>query len=250
MHRAPLSLAEDRTKVPFTSARLLFIVAAVSAIRTPPRFATPRRATRLLRCVEVICWAGGLAACLFFALAKADSVIGSREDLVKFAQQLEAPDQALWSAARIRDYRTALATPMGAPVAVLTIPAVNLQVPVYSHATELSLNRGTGLIEGMALPDRGGNVGIAGHRDGFFRVLKDIHKGDLIEVRTRLRLHRYRVTLIEIVDQSDAHPLADTELPAVTLVTCYPFYYLGNAPQRFIVSATYEWSSTHPPGST
>ena len=126
---------------------------------------------------------------------------------------------------------------------MLRIPSLNLEVPVFEHDDELSLNRGAGLIAGMGLPDRGGNVGIAGHRDGYFRVLKDIKVGDLIEIRTRIKLHRYRVTSIDIVDETDNRRLADTELPAVTLVTCYPFYFLGNAPQRFIVAGSYEWSN-------
>ncbi len=141
--------------------------------------------------------------------------------------------------------------PIDAPVAVLRVPAVKLDVPVYRHANELSLNRGAALIAGMSPPDRGGNTGIAGHRDGFFRVLKDVHAGDLIEIRTHFELHRYRVTAIEIVEESDTHPLADTSFPAVTLVTCYPFYYLGSAPQRFIVRGTYEGSpETAIPGRT
>ena len=95
----------------------------------------------------------------------------------------------------------------------------------------------------MGTPDTGGNVGIAGHRDGFFRVLKDIKVGDVIEVRTRIKMHRYRVTSIDIVDKTDKRLLADTDEPGVTLVTCYPFYFLGNAPQRYIVAATYVWPS-------
>ena len=142
----------------------------------------------------------------------------------------------------MRDYQTAQQAP-GWPVAVLTVPSLKLEVPVFDSDDELSLNRGAGLVAGMGTPDQGGNVGIAGHRDGFFRVLKDIKVGDLIEIRTRIKLHRYRVTSIDIVDKTDKRLLADTELPSVTLVTCYPFYYLGNAPQRYIVAATYEWPS-------
>jgi LPXTG-site transpeptidase (sortase) family protein len=114
---------------------------------------------------------------------------------------------------------------------------------VFEQDDELSLNRGAGLVAGMGTPDQGGNVGIAGHRDGFFRPLKDIKVGDLIEVRTRIKVHRYRVKSIDIVDAADKRLLGDTELPSITLVTCYPFYYIGNAPQRFIVAGEYQWSS-------
>ena len=198
---------------------------------------------RVLRWSEAACWIAGALLCSLFALAQADSALGSTRALQDFADSLTAPDQTLWSAGRVRDYQAALNAPAGTPIAVLKVPSLKLEVPVFETDDEISLNRGAGLIAGMGQPDQGGNVGIAGHRDGFFRVLKDIKVGDLIEIRTRIKLHRYRVTSIDIVDASDARRLSDTELPSVTLVTCYPFYYLGNAPQRFIVAGTYEWSS-------
>jgi sortase A len=198
--------------------------------------------------IEASCWIAGSVLCGAFLLARADSELGKKQGLDEFAAQLHAPDQALWSSARVTDYQAAVQLPVDAPVAILSVPALALQVPVYPHSNDLSLNRGTALIDGMAAtPDSGGNLGIAGHRDGFFRALKDIRLGDVIEVRTRLKLHLYRVASIRIVDVGDVQLLADTEDPSVTLVTCYPFYYVGRAPQRFVVSATYEWG---PPGST
>lgn len=203
--------------------------------------------TRVRSVIEVSCWIAGAVLCAAFILARADSELGKMRGLDEFAAQLRAPDQALWSPARVTDYRATLRLPVDAPVAILSVPALELQVPVYPHSNDLSLNRGAALIDGMAAPDSGGNLGIAGHRDGFFRVLKDIRLGDLIEVHTRLKLHRYRVTSIRIVDVGDVQLLADTEDPSVTLVTCYPFYYVGRAPQRFVVSAMYDWM---PSGST
>ena len=200
------------------------------------------RTKRLLRWSEAAAWIGGALLCSLFALAQADRAVGSTNALEAFAASLTPPDQSLWAETRVRDYQAAQAAP-GQAVAVLTVPSLKLQVPVFESDDEISLNRGAGLVAGMGKPDQGGNAGIAGHRDGFFRVLKDIKIGDVIEVRTRIKLHRYRVSSIEIVDASDKRLLADTELPSVTLVTCYPFYYLGNAPQRFIVAATYEWPS-------
>jgi LPXTG-site transpeptidase (sortase) family protein len=194
----------------------------------------------LLRWSEVAAYIGGALLCSLFALAQADSALGSTNALEEFAASLNPPDQSLWSAVRVRDYQAAQQA-QGQAVAVLTVPSLKLEVPVFERDDDLSLNRGAGLVGGMGTPDGGGNVGIAGHRDSFFRVLKDIKVGELIEVRTRLRRHRYRVSSIDIVDATDKRLLADTELPSVTLVTCYPFYYLGNAPQRYIVAATYEW---------
>jgi sortase A len=196
----------------------------------------------VLRWSEVAAYIAGAMLCSLFALAQADSALGSTNALEDFAASLSPPDQTLWAAGRVRDYQAAQQSPANA-VAVLTIPSLKLEVPVFGSDDELSLNRGAGLVAGMGTPDTGGNVGIAGHRDGFFRVLKDAKVGDLIEIRTHRKLHRYRVTSINIVDKTDKHVLADTDEPGVTLVTSYPFYFLGNAPQRYIVAATYVWPS-------
>lgn len=152
------------------------------------------------------------------------------------------PDQHNWSEQRRRDYAASFGLPHDMPVALLTVGALDLQVPVFPRGDELSLNRGSALIAGMAGPDQGGNLGIAGHRDGYFRVLQDIRLGDIIHIRTRLDEHRYRVTAINIVDLDDSSLLTDTALPTVTLVTCYPFYFVGNAPQRFVVTGEYLWN--------
>ncbi|HEU4778539.1 MAG TPA: class D sortase [Steroidobacteraceae bacterium] len=197
---------------------------------------------RLLRWSEAALWISGAALCSLFAIAQADSALGSTDALEEFAASVNPPDQTLWAQSRVRDYQAAQQSPTKA-IAVLTIPSLKLEVPVFDGEDEISLNRGAGLVAGMGKPDSGGNVGIAGHRDGYFRALKDIEVGDLIEVRTRVKMHRYRVTAIDIVDKADKRRLADTDEPGVTLITCYPFYYLGNAPQRYIVAATYEWPS-------
>ena len=197
---------------------------------------------RLLRWSEAAAYVAGALLCSLLAIAQADSALGSTNALEEFASGLNPPDQSLWATGRVRDYEKAKLAP-GTPVAVLSVPSLKLEVPVFGTDDDLSLNRGAGIVAGMGTPDQGGNTGIAGHRDGFFRPLKDIRIGDLIEVRTRIKVHRYRVTAIDIVDAADTRLLEDTELPSITLVTCYPFYYLGNAPQRFIVAGNYQWSS-------
>ena len=82
--------------------------------------------------------------------------------------------------------------------------------------------------------------GIAGHRDGFFRPLKDIAVGDLIEVEAVGHVDRYRVQHTWIVTPDDVWVLDPTDTPSLTLVTCYPFYFIGSAPKRFIVRAARE----------
>ena len=99
------------------------------------------------------------------------------------------------------------------------------------------LNRAVGYIEGTALPGKDGNSGIAGHRDGFFRGLKDIAAGDAIELETLDSRQQYRVERTWVVDPEDVSVLDPTPIRSLTLVTCYPFYFIGPAPQRFIVRA-------------
>ena len=102
------------------------------------------------------------------------------------------------------------------------------------------MNRGAGWIEGTAELGTTGNIGLAGHRDGFFRGLKDIKSGDVIELETLDGSLTYRVSEITIVDPEDVYVLAPTPEPSVTLVTCYPFYFVGNAPKRYIVRGVLE----------
>ena len=92
-------------------------------------------------------------------------------------------------------------------------------------------------IEGTALPGTDGNSGIAGHRDGFFRGLKDIAARDAIELETIEGKQMYRVERTWIVEPADVSVLDPTPVRSLTLVTCYPFYFVGSAPQRFIVRA-------------
>jgi sortase A len=97
------------------------------------------------------------------------------------------------------------------------------------------LNRGIGRIEGTAHVGAAGNLGLAAHRDGFFRGLKDVQVGDAIDVESLEGTMHYRITELAIVEPTDVHVLAPTDTATLTLVTCYPFYFIGEAPQRFIV---------------
>jgi sortase A len=122
-------------------------------------------------------------------------------------------------------------------LAVLRVPGVDLEVPVHAGTAESVLVRGAGLIEGTATPGSTGNVGIAAHRDSFFRPLERVAVGDLIELDTLERTIRYRITELSVVEPTDVHVLDDIGMPVLTLVTCYPFRFIGNAPQRYIVRA-------------
>ena len=151
----------------------------------------------------------------------------------------DAPDQSLWGTTRIAAYRDSLTADM-APLGVLKIPDVDLTVPIFEGTSDLTLNRGVGRIEGTAAVDERGNLGLAGHRDGFFRVLKDVEIGDTIEVQSLDGVTRYRITEFLIVAPEDVYVLAPTDTATLTLVTCYPFYFIGEAPQRYIVKGVAE----------
>ncbi len=121
---------------------------------------------------------------------------------------------------------------------MLTISRLGLQVPIYNGTDEFNLDRGLGRIKGMARIDEPGHLGISGHRDGFFRILKDLEVGDRIMVRSTDEVNVFEVEGFSIVDKHDASILREQEDWKLTLVTCYPFYYVGNAPQRYIVHAS------------
>ena len=99
---------------------------------------------------------------------------------------------------------------------------------------ELSLNRGVGRIEGTRIES---NLGIAGHRDGFFRALRNVAEHDLITLETPHSSYTYEVQSLSVVSPEDVQVLAPTPGPTLTLVTCHPFFVLGHAPTRFIVHA-------------
>ena len=135
------------------------------------------------------------------------------------------------------DYKASLSIEKRLPLAVLGIKKLRVRVPVFEGTDDLVLNRGVGWITGTSRPGDDGNVGIAGHRDGFFRGLKDIAVGDAIELETLGRRAVYIVDEIEIVPPERVEVLQPRAAPSVTLVTCYPFYFIGDAPMRFIVHA-------------
>ena len=148
-----------------------------------------------------------------------------------------APDTHLWDPKRILEWQATQKDASPPPLAVLRIARLGIEAPVLEGTDELTLNRGVGHIEDTAKPEGEGNVGIAGHRDGFFRALKDIAQGDTMELETRAGVARYSVERSWIVSPDDVTVLDPTPSPSITLVTCYPFYYVGSAPQRFIVRA-------------
>jgi sortase A len=150
----------------------------------------------------------------------------------------EKVDFTLWNPKRVQAYQESLLDKSDIPIAVLRIPKIHLEVPVFNGTDALTLNRGAGRIIGTAEIGQGGNIAIAAHRDGFFRTLKDIAPGDILRLDTPGKTIHYVIERMEVVQPEDVSVLADTETTSLTLVTCFPFYFIGNAPQRFIVHAS------------
>jgi sortase A len=190
-----------------------------------------------VRILERFFWGSGLALGCLYLLVRGDGAFMSRRAAQAFAAERAAVDTHLWSPQRIRDYEQSLAGDAAPTLALLRIPKIHLEVPVFDDTNELALNRGVGRIVGTARPGETGNLCIAGHRDGFFRGLQDIDIGDEIELVTPGATEIYRVSEVTIVDPNDTGVLDPTTEASITLVTCYPFYFLGSAPKRYIVRA-------------
>ena len=119
----------------------------------------------------------------------------------------------------------------------LEIPRLNLSVIVIEGDDQRTLRRAAGHVPGTSLPGQPGNVGITGHRDTFFRPLRNIQRNDLITLTTLGGEYHYRVVSTSVVSPDNVAVLDPTGGEILTLVTCHPFYYVGPAPNRFIVRA-------------
>ena len=198
---------------------------------------------RILRWAQLILFAGGvslLAYCGFVLLDARSFQHGARRQL----EQMRADRQAANGEVR----RTAFpASPATSPPAVsggligrIDIPRLGLSAIVIEGTSATSLRRAVGHITGTALPGQPGNVGISGHRDTFFRPLRNIRRNDIITLSTLFGDYRYRVVSTRIVRPDSVAELDPSRDEILTLVTCYPFYYVGPAPNRFIVRALAE----------
>lgn len=205
--------------------------------------ANPGALGSLRRWLEATLWLIGVASMAAFSInavqtARAQSTAIQELEAQWLEQANAGQDQTLWSDKRVTEYAALQSendTPV--PLGLLTIPDVNVRVAIFNGTTEQVLNQGAGRVPGTAQIDGEGNLAIAAHRDGFFRGLKDIEIGNEITLQRDAGSVTYSVADIRIVDPSDISVLAPTAMPTITLITCYPFYFVGDAPQRFIVRA-------------
>ena len=123
------------------------------------------------------------------------------------------------------------------PIGKISIEKIDLSHIILGGDMKQSLNFGIAHIENTSKPGYNGNIGLAGHRDSFFKKLEKIHLGDIIEIDSFKGFESFKVVDIQIISPSEIHWLDQTEENILTLVTCYPFNYIGNAPMRYIIRA-------------
>jgi sortase A len=125
----------------------------------------------------------------------------------------------------------------GSLVGRLEIPRLKVSTIVLEGSDSRTLRLGVGLVSESAGPGESGNMVLGGHRDTFFRPLRRIHAGDRLTLVTPRGRYRYEVQWTSIIKPTDTSVLKPTRQPSLTLVTCYPFWYVGAAPERFVVRA-------------
>jgi sortase A len=233
--------------------------------RTDDNVAPERAGRRGLRALEWAFLLVGLVALDCFVWMNTSSVLYQAYEDWAFDQTLRGltpgmggfiGDEARWLWSGGREKTATVEAPPAAPspsetpgptvgpppkrsvIGRLEIPRLNLAVMVREGADEGTLSRAVGHIPGTALPGNIGNVGLAGHRDTFFRALRNIRSDDTIEMQTTAGTYRYKVNSTRIVTPRDVSVLEASGGETLTLVTCYPFYYVGSAPKRFIVHAS------------
>ena len=205
-----------------------------------PGAAYGRRSGRLLRWAERVLVIAGSAALVWCALLVADAMLSQRIARRSFEHALRAD-----TSARPPGSDTTAGVPLnaaairrGSTVADLSIPRVHLSAVVLHGSDAQTLRRGPGHVENTALPGEAGNVVIAGHRDSFFRPLRNLRRGDDIRLDTPQGRFHYRVASLGVTGPRDVSVLEPTDHDVLTLITCYPFWVLGAAPDRFVVRAT------------
>ena len=204
-----------------------------------PPHATPPRSRRALRLIERILLIFGVLCLGYYAYVSAETALYQ-------AYEMRELDAILASApaAPAREVMAATSAPIararvtaGTTLGRLEIPRLHVAAVVRSGSDARTLQLAVGHIPGTALPGERGNVGLAAHRDTFFRRLGEIRPDDEVRLVTAVGTFIYRVEGTNVVEPQDVWVLDATAEPALTLVTCYPFRYVGSAPQRFVVRA-------------
>lgn len=193
---------------------------------------------RPLRWLERLFLIAGAGALIWCAVIVSDGLRAQRS--ARSALEIAMAVEELTESPAVEQPRIPSRRPpvdVGAAMAALSIPRVQLSAIVLHGSDARTLQRGPGHLEHTAVPGDAGNIVIAGHRDSFFRPLRHIRLADDIFLETRDGHFHYRVTSLRVVGPREVSVVAPTGEETLTLITCYPFWVLGRAPDRFIVRA-------------
>jgi len=172
----------------------------------------------------------GLLALSYVGYSLLDARLYQAEQARRFERELKETNLP-------RAESSGVAVSEGSPLGRIEISSVGLTTMILEGTEEETLRRAVGHIRGTPLPGQRGNVALAGHRDTFFRELRDIRVNDEITLTTLSGSHHYRVDSTKVVKPEETEVLKDDGADTLTLVTCYPFNFVGSAPKRFIVRA-------------
>ena len=184
----------------------------------------------MLRRFETFLWIIALAAIALYSLSFAERWSAQAYWNLKFAEALNLPARSVPPKVAIRY--------SDQPLGRLEIPSIDLSAIFVEGVDQRALGRANGHIPGTALPGTAGNVGLSAHRDTFFRRLGKLHSGDAIWINTLDGRYEYIVESSQVVNPDEDIVLRPVGRPTLTLITCYPFYYVGPAPKRFVVHAS------------
>jgi len=216
--------------------------------RTQKHMLHQRRTQSVLRWSRYLFFAVGSLALSYCCFVRLDTRLYQAYQTWRFERALKGLKPAIGSVEQLHPSplpalaeadraRVESATPEGSPLGQIEIGTLGLSAMIAEGTDGKTLRRAVGHIPGTALPGQPGNVAIAGHRDTFFRGLRNIHEDDEITLTTLNGTYRYRVDSAKVVEPEDIAVLNHSDDAILTLVTCYPFYFVGPAPKRFVVRA-------------
>ena len=189
----------------------------------------------VLRFTEDFLWVVALASIGFCSVAYGSAAIhqARQKAVLEALRANSAAPASLASASQASDSKVANNVLLG----LIEIPRLDTASIVEEGVETSTLWKAVGHIPGTALPGERGNAVLAAHRDTYFSGLGDLKVGDLVSFKSPTATYSYRVESTRIVEPDDTQVLAASNEPILTLVTCYPFHYIGNAPQRYVVTA-------------
>jgi sortase A len=199
------------------------------------RISPSRRSHFILRWSRNAFLVAGVLILGYCGFVLLDSKLYQANETRDFEQQIKDFKPAIASEGSVHE--VAFHPLVGKPLGEIELTRIGVTAMILEGTDDRTLRRAVGHIPGTALPGQPGNVAIAGHRDTFFRALRNVHQDDEITLMTLEGSYRYRVDSIKVVGPEDTQVLDNSGGDFLTLVTCFPFNFVGPAPRRFIVHA-------------